>query len=340
MRYIILLPFPGQHEFFVERPSRRLPAPADGDSPGEDHGSGMQMASRIDSTLAPVAGVAPPHPPERASAPTLVIEPAGRWPTIDLRELWAYRGLFFFLVWRDVKVRYAQTVLGAGWAILQPVLTMLVFTVIFGRFASIPSDGVPYAVFSLAALVPWTYFSTALSGASNSLVSSTNLITKVYFPRLVIPFAPVLAGLVDFAIALVVLGLVMVGYGIAPTPLALLVVPLLVAGMVLTAAGVGCWLSALNIQYRDVKHVTPFLVQVWMYASPIVYPMSLVPERYRAIYALNPMAGIVEGFRAVLLGTSAVSWPTIGLSLLVGAVLFVTGALYFRRTERVFADVA
>lgn len=300
----------------------------------------MQMASRVESTITPVSGLVPPRPAERASAPTLVIEPAGRWPRIDLRELWAYRGLFFFLVWRDVKVRYAQTVLGAGWAILQPVLTMLVFTVIFGRFANIPSDGVPYAVFSLAALVPWTYFSTALSGASNSLVSSTNLITKVYFPRLVIPFAPVLAGLVDFAVALVVLGAVMLYYGIVPGALALAVVPLLLLGMMLTAAGVGCWLAALNIQYRDVKHVTPFLIQVWMYASPIVYPMSLVPERWRGWYALNPMAGIVEGFRAVLLGTSAVAWPTIGLSLAMGAVLFVTGSLYFRRTERVFADVA
>lgn len=300
----------------------------------------MQMASRVESTIGPVPGLVPPRQAERASAPTLVIEPTGRWPRIDLRELWAYRGLFFFLVWRDVKVRYAQTVLGAGWAILQPVLTMLVFTVIFGRFANIPSDGVPYAVFSLAALVPWTYFSTALSGASNSLVSSTNLITKVYFPRLVIPFAPVLAGLVDFAVALVVLGAVMLFYGIVPGPLALVVVPLLLVGMMLTSAGVGCWLAALNIQYRDVKHVTPFLVQVWMYASPIVYPMSLVPERYRAVYALNPMAGIVEGFRAVLLGTGAVAWPTIGMSLAVGAVLFVTGSFYFRRTERVFADVA
>lgn len=300
----------------------------------------MQMASRVESTITPVSGLATPRQAERASAPTLVIEPAGRWPRIDLRELWAYRGLFFFLVWRDVKVRYAQTVLGAGWAILQPVLTMLVFTVIFGRFANIPSDGVPYAVFSLAALVPWTYFSTALSGASNSLVSSTNLITKVYFPRLVIPFAPVLAGLVDFAVALVVLGAVMLFYGIVPGPLALVVVPLLLLGMMLTSAGVGCWLAALNIQYRDVKHVTPFLVQVWMYASPIVYPMSLVPEEYRGYYALNPMAGIVEGFRAVLLGTGAVAWPTIGLSLAVGAVLFLTGSLYFRRTERVFADVA
>lgn len=287
------------------------------------------------------AVAAPPEVREEpVAAPTLVIEPAGRWPKVDLRELWAYRGLFLFLVWRDIKVRYAQTVLGAGWAILQPVLTMLVFTVIFGQFANIPSDGAPYAAFSLAALVPWTYFSTALSGASNSLVTSTNLITKVYFPRLVIPFAPVLAGLVDFGIALVILFLVMAGYGIVPGVLSIAVLPVLVLGMMLTAAGVGCWLAALNIQYRDVKYVTPFLVQVWMYASPIVYPMSLVPERYRAIYALNPMAGIIEGFRALLLGTSAVPWSMILLSLAMGVVLFVTGALYFRLVERVFADVA
>ena len=270
----------------------------------------------------------------------MIIEPAGSWPRIDLQELWAYRGLFFFLVWRDIKVRYAQTVLGAGWAILQPVLTMLVFTVIFGNFADIPSDGVPYPVFSLAALVPWTYFSTAFTGAGNSLVSSTNLITKVYFPRLVIPLAPVLAGLVDFAIAFVILIVMMLAFGIFPSPEAVVLLPLLLIAMMMTAAGVGCWLAALNILYRDVKYVIPFLVQVWMYASPIVYPASLVPERYRLLYALNPMVGVIEGFRSVLLGTQTVAWHTIGISLAAGAVLFITGAVYFRRMERVFADVA
>lgn len=277
---------------------------------------------------------------EEDRAATLVIEPSGRWPKIDFGELWAYRGLFFFLVWRDIKVRYAQTVIGAGWAILQPVLTMLVFTIIFGNFADIPSDGVPYPVFSLAALVAWTYFSTAFTNASNSLVANTNLITKVYFPRLVIPFAPVLAGLVDFAIAFAILLLTMLFFGMLPQPLAILVLPLLLVIMMVTAAGVGCWLSALNIQYRDVKYAVPFLVQVWMYASPIVYPMSIVPERYRTLYALNPMAGVIEGFRSVLLGTSAISWSVIAVSLFMGLVLFVTGAMYFRRMERVFADVA
>jgi lipopolysaccharide transport system permease protein len=276
----------------------------------------------------------------KAPLPHLVIAPSGAWPRVDLGELWAYRGLFFFLVWRDVKVRYAQTVLGAGWAVLQPVLTMVVFTVIFGRLASMPSDGVPYPVFSLAALVPWTYFSGALSGASSSLVSNTNLITKVYFPRLVIPMAPVLAGLVDFGIAGVLLALVMAGYGISPSPVAIVVVPILIVTMMLTSAGVGCWMAALNIQYRDVKYVLPFMVQVWMYASPIVYPMSLVPEKYRFLYGLNPMAGVIEGFRSSLLGTRSVSWSVIGLAALVGVLLFVSGALYFRRTERIFADVA
>lgn len=268
------------------------------------------------------------------------IRPAGAWPRIDVRELWSYRGLFFFLVWRDIKVRYAQTVLGAGWAILQPLLTMIVFSAIFGGFADIPSDGVPYPVFSLAALVPWTYFSTALTASSNSLVANSNLITKVYFPRLVVPIASVLAALVDFAIGFVMLLLVMAGFGMFPTAESLVVLPVLVGGMMLVAGGVGCWLAALNVQYRDVKYVVPFLVQVWMYASPIVYPLSIVPERYRVLYALNPMVGVIEAFRAVLLGTGAVSYGLIFFSLGVGAVLFVTGALYFRRTERVFADVA
>ena len=275
-----------------------------------------------------------------AEAPTLVIEPAGRFPRIDLRELHAYRGLLFFLVWRDIKVRYAQTVLGAAWAILQPVLTTLVFTLVFGRLARIPSDGVPYPVFALAGLVPWTYFSTALTGSSNSLISNTNLITKVYFPRLVIPVAPVLAGLVDFVVTLAVLLLVMLAYGRVPSAAALVVLPLLVLAMMLTAAGIGCWLSALNIQYRDVRYLVPFLLQVWMYASPIVYPASLVPPRYRLVYALNPMVGVVEGFRAALLGTRGVAWPVLAVSLGVGAALLASGALYFRKTERVFADVA
>ncbi|MCC2667555.1 MAG: Polysaccharide transporter permease protein [Armatimonadetes bacterium] len=272
--------------------------------------------------------------------PVLEIEPAGSWPGLNLRELWAYRGLFLFLTWRDVKVRYAQTVLGAAWAVLQPILPMLVFTVIFGQFAKMPTGGVPYAVFSLAALVPWTYFSNALSGASSSLIGSSNLITKVYFPRLVIPYAPVLAGLLDFVIALVILLGMMLAFRIVPAVEALWMVPLLVVGMMMTAAGVGCWLAALNVQYRDVKYVTPLLIQVWMYGSPIVYPLSLVPERFRPFYALNPMAGIIEGFRSSLLGTRSVEPWIVAVSLAMAAVLWISGTLYFRRTEAVFADVA
>jgi lipopolysaccharide transport system permease protein len=270
----------------------------------------------------------------------VVIEPSGRWPRLDLPELWRYRGLFFFLVWRDIKVRYAQTALGAGWAVLQPLLTMGVFTIIFGRFARIPSDGVPYALFSLSALVPWTYFSTALTGAGNSLVTERNLITKVYFPRLVVPFAPVLAGLADLLVGFGMLLLVMLGTGRVPTAASLAIVPLAVLVMVLTAGGVGSWLAALNVQYRDFRYVIPFLVQVWMFASPIVYPASLVPERYRAVYALNPMVGVIEAMRSALFGTASLDWTAFGVSMLAAAVLFVTGTLYFRRTERVFADVA
>jgi lipopolysaccharide transport system permease protein len=258
---------------------------------------------------------------------------------LNLSELWAYRGLFFFLVWRDIKVRYAQTVFGTAWAVLQPVTSMVVFTVIFGRFVRVSSEGVPYPVFSLAGVVPWTYFSSALSGASNSLVSNTSLITKVYFPRLVIPGAPVLAALVDFAIASVVLLLVMLGFGRLPNLVTALLLPFPVLLMMMTALGVGCWLSALNIQYRDIKHVTGFLVQVWMYASPIVYPLAVVPQAYRTLYAINPMASAIAGFRAALLGTPGPSAVELAISLGSATVLLLSGVLYFRRTERIFADV-
>jgi lipopolysaccharide transport system permease protein len=268
------------------------------------------------------------------------IAPAPKWVRLNLAELWAFRGLFSFLVWRDIKVRYAQTVLGAAWAVLQPVLSMVVLTLVFGHFVRVPSEGVPYPVFSLAGVVSWTYFANALTGASNSLISNRDLITKVYFPRLVIPSAPVLAALVDFAIATVVLLLVMLGYGLVPSPLTALLLPLPLFIMMMTALGVGCWLSALNIQYRDVKQVTGFLVQVWMYASPIVYPLALVPQAYRRLYVINPMAGAIAGFRSALLGTPSPSATELAISLGSAAVLLVSGAFYFRRTERVFADVA
>lgn len=327
-----------RREFLLGQGGRvRVPSRA---HPGSHTLTQASISSSIDVKFpVPDSALAEPEPQARA-IPVLETRPQEGWVRIDVRELWAYRGLLFFLVWRDIKVRYAQTVMGAGWAILQPVLTTVVFTVIFGRFAKIPSDGVPYSVFSLTAMVPWMYFSSALSGSSNSLVSNTNLITKVYFPRLVIPFAPVLAGLVDFAIGFAILLVFILAYGIVPGFSTLVVVPVLLIATMLTAAGVGCWFAALNIQYRDVKYVIPFLVQVWMYASPILYPMSLVPAKYRAIYALNPMAGVVEGFRSVLLGTNALAWSTIGISLVTGLALFVSGAVYFRRTECVFADVA
>jgi lipopolysaccharide transport system permease protein len=283
-----------------------------------------------DSDVADVGGRRPRH---------VRITASGRWAPLNLPELWAYRGLCFFLVWRDVKVRYAQTVLGGAWAVLQPVLSMVVFTVIFGRFVRVPSEGVPYPVFSLAGLVPWTYFSSALSGASNSLFNNASLITKIWFPRLVIPSAPVLAALVDFGIALVVLLLVMLGFGLLPSPISALLLPLPVILMMMTALGAGCWLSALNIQYRDVKHLTGFLVQLWMYGSPIVYPLALVPAAYRPLYALNPMAGAIAGFRAALLGTPGPSAVELAISFAAGTVLLLSGVLYFRRTERIFADV-
>ena len=272
--------------------------------------------------------------------PTIVIQPAPPWPGINVGELWANRELLLFLVWRDIKVQYAQTALGAAWAVLQPLLTMLIFTVIFGRLAKIPSDGVPYSVFTLAALIPWMYFSNAFSTASSSLVTSANLITKVYFPRLIIPIVSVLSGLVNFAVSCAVLALMMAWYHVSPSVLALPMIPVLILITILTATGVGCWLAAIYIQYRDVRHIVPFIVQIWMYVSPVVYPLSLVPERYRTLYALNPMAGIIQTFRVVLLRTGSVPWDILGVSTIVAVLLFVTGALYYRRTEHLFADVA
>ena len=268
------------------------------------------------------------------------IEPPVRWPGIGARELSGYRELLFFLIWRDIKVRYAQTVFGVGWAIVQPVVTMATFTVVFSGLAGVPSDGVPYPLFSLAALIPWSYFSTALAGATNSLVSNTNLITKIYFPRLIIPLASVLSGLVNFGITLAILLAVLAVFRMLPPPMSIVVLPILVIAMMMIAAGVGCWLGALTLQYRDIRNVAGFVVQLWMYASPVVYPLSLVPEAYRPLYLLNPMVGIIEGFRSVLLGTTPTPWTEIAVSVSVGALLLGTGVLYFRRLEQTFADVA
>ncbi len=267
-----------------------------------------------------------------------MLEAAKAIPRIGWRELWDYRALLYFLVWRDLKVRYTQTVLGVAWAVLQPLLNTVLFTLVFGRLVHVPTDGVPYAPFALTALVPWTFVSTSVATSGNSLLNSSNLITKVYFPRLIIPWAPVCAAGVDFGIGLILVAIALAIFGLAPTPAAVLVVPASIVAFGLTAAGVGSWLAALGIQYRDVKHLIPFLTTMWMYASPVVYPLSRVPERYRFWYAMNPLAGTIEAFRAALVGRP-VAWGPWLQSATVAVVLFVSGALYFRRTERVFADI-
>jgi lipopolysaccharide transport system permease protein len=254
-----------------------------------------------------------------------------------LSELWEYRELLYFLTWRDVKVRYKQTALGAAWAIIQPFFTMVVFSIFFGRLAGIPSDGIPYPIFSYTALLPWTFFANGLSQASNSLVGSVNLITKVYFPRLVMPLSAVLGGLLDFAIAFVVLLGMMVFYGVWPTTATVWLLPFLLLALV-TALGASLWLSALNVQYRDVRYAVPFLTQFWLFATPIAYPSSLLSAPWRTLYGLNPMVGVVEGFRWALLG-SRPPGPMLGVSAAAAVLLLVSGAYYFRRMEKTFADV-
>jgi lipopolysaccharide transport system permease protein len=273
-----------------------------------------------------------------SSSPVTLIQPSRGFGSLRLKELWEYRELLYFLIWRDIKVRYKQTILGATWAVLQPVFTMVVFTIFFGRLAKVPSDGLPYPIFSFCALLPWQLFARALNESGNSLVANQRLITKVYFPRLVIPIAAVLGGLVDFAISFVVFLGMMLYYGITPS-MTMLMLPLFLLLALATALAIGLWLSALNVLYRDVKHTIPFLVQFWLFATPIAYPSSLVPERWRLLYNLNPMAGVVEGFRWALLGKSSDLGPALLVSSLVVAFFLVGGILYFRRTEKLFADV-
>lgn len=291
------------------------------------------MKSELNTVAVPRASGAPAPQTDLL----IVIEPKRGWVGFDLREVWRYRELLYFLAWRDIKLRYKQTILGAAWAILQPILAMVVFTLFFGKLAQMPSDGVPYAIFSYCALVPWTYFANALSGAGNSLVGSANLISKVYFPRLIVPGASVLAGVLDFGIAFSVLLGMMVYYGITPS-WGILLVPVLLLLTMGTALGVGAWLSALNVEYRDVRYAIPFLIQLWMFATPIVYPLSLVPDRYRTLVALNPMVGIIENYRAALLGRPT-QWDVLAMSTVLCVVLLLAGAFYFRRVERTFADV-
>jgi homopolymeric O-antigen transport system permease protein len=267
-----------------------------------------------------------------------LIRPSRGWRDLDLRELWESRELLFFLIWRDVKVRYKQTALGAAWAIVNPVLTMIVFSIFFGGLAGIPSDGVPYPIFSLAALVPWTFFASGLTLAANSMVGDQSLITKIYFPRLTIPMAAVLSNLVDVALSfLVLLGLLRF-YRISLV-VQLMWLPLFVFFALVATLGVGLWLAALNVRYRDIRYITPYLIQVWLFVTPVVYPSSLLAEPWRTVYMINPLAGVVEGFRWTLLGTSAPPALAMMVSALCAVVIAASGALYFRRVEKSFADI-
>lgn len=268
----------------------------------------------------------------------IVVDAKDNWKIFHLDDLWHYRELFFFLVWRDIKVRYKQTVLGAAWAILQPVLTMIVFSVIFGRLANLPSEGVPYPIFTFAALLPWQLFSFALTNSSNSLVNEKNLITKVYFPRIIIPFSSVVAGLLDFLIAMGIYLILMLVYQI-PLTWRVLLVPVFVLVAIITAISVGLWLTTLNVKYRDVRYVIPFLTQFWLYATPIAYSSSLIPEKWMWLYSLNPMVGVVDGFRWMLIGNTVQFPPFFFISLVVVLILLVSGFVYFKKTEDTFADV-
>ena len=270
--------------------------------------------------------------------PYLIIKPKKGWQLVDLRELVAYRDLFYFLVLREIKVRYKQTVLGGLWAIIQPLSMMIVFTLFFGNLAKVPSDDIPYPIFNYSAMVAWIYFANSVTGSGNSLVMNSALISKVYFPRLIAPQAPVLAFLLDFSIAFIILIGMMLYFHIYPAIMTLFL-PLLVILMMFTASGVGMVMAALNTNYRDIKYALPFMVQFWMFASPVVYPVSMIPEKYHLIYAINPMVGVIEGFRSTLLGTVAFPTQILLVSTSVSIILFIAGALYFKRTERYFADV-
>lgn len=272
-----------------------------------------------------------------SSAPTVIIRPPRGWVVINLRDLWLYRELLYFLTWRDIKIRYKQTVLGFAWAILQPFLMMIVFTLFFGNLLKVPSEGIPYPLFSYTAMLPWTLFAQGVTRSSDSLVANANMVQKIYFPRLSLPLSGILAPLVDFAIAFVLLIGMMFYFGYTPTLRILWMLPLLILAL-LTASGVGLWLSAINVRYRDIRYIVPFLIQIWLLASPVVYPSSLLPARFQAIYGLNPMAGVIEGFRWALLGTEPPG-SIITISVIIVIVLLISGAFYFRYSEKTFADV-
>jgi len=269
---------------------------------------------------------------------SVIIKPRNKWISIDFNELWKYRELLYFLVWRDVKVRYKQTVIGAGWAIIQPFVTMIIFTIFFGNIAKIPSDGVPYPIFSYSGLLLWIYFSTSVSSSSNSVVGSSNLITKVYFPRLIIPLTSSLAGMVDYCIAFIILVLMMIYYGITPG-FSIIFLPIVLFLTFITATGFGLWFSSLNVKYRDVRHALPFFIQLLLFATPVIYPLTFVPEKYRWLLSLNPMSGIIEVHRACILGNKSIDLNTLSISVSISLLIFISGLFYFRRTERFFADI-
>ena len=282
-----------------------------------------------------------PTEPERAplpEKPVVTIEPSKRWVSLQLHDLWQHRELLFFLTWRDVKVRYKQTLLGAAWAILQPLLTMLIFTLLFGRLAGIKSDGVPYPLFAYAGLLIWTFFANAVTNSGNSLVGSANLITKIYFPRMIIPGAAVGAGLVDLSIAFLIQIGLMFYYHVAVSR-AILMVPVLLLLATLLALGVGMWLSALNVKYRDIRYAIPFLVQLWMFASPVIYPESMVQGKLKFVLRLNPLTGLIENFRVALFGHAKFNWQSLGTSAAITFVVLIYSAYSFRRMERSFADI-
>ena len=270
--------------------------------------------------------------------PTTVIEPPRGWISLQLHEFWDYRYLLYFFIWRDIKVRYKQTIMGASWAIIQPLFTMVIFSLFFGKLANVPSDGLPYPIFSFAGLVPWTYFANSLTQASNSLVGGANMIKKIYFPRLILPTASVLSGLLDFFLAFFVLLGMMFFYGILPT-INVILIPFFILLTIITSLGVGLWFSTLNVQFRDVRYMVPFLIQAWLFLTPIAYPSSLIPEPWRILYGLNPMAGVVEGFRWALLGTDTPPGPMLIVSSLVAVIVFISGLYYFKRMEKTFADI-
>jgi lipopolysaccharide transport system permease protein len=267
-----------------------------------------------------------------------IIEPRRGWVPVDFRELWKFRELLYFLAWRDVKVRYKQTAIGVIWAVLQPLLTMVVFTVLFGRFAKMPSDGAPYPIFVYIGLLPWQYFAAVLGQSTGSVVSGSQMITKIYFPRLIMPASTAVAALLDLAIASIILGFMMVYYGVSPSAGTLLV-PVLVLLTMMNAVGFGMWFSALNVRYRDIQYAIPFVIQIWMFLTPVIYPMSLLGERYGWILALNPMGGVIEAFRPAVLGHMPIPWVSLAISAAVGLAVFSGGMFYFRRVERYFADV-